>query len=182
MVLRVRYRFEFKGFEGINDYLASLLQRMSGRIDGFIGRAVRNPSDRDDVRQEVCKKVFEDPEKFLECTSEDHMINLIMRIVRFACINHHRNNGRGIKVVHSIKLLETVYAPEQDIDKEAAVEAVFKAMQLLDPYDRVVLQLRYFERLTRSEMAEVLDVSESCVKNLIRRARGRLRTFLATFS
>jgi len=181
MVLQVRNRFEFKDFEGINDYLASLLQRMSGRINGFIGRAVRNPSDRDDVRQEACKKIFEDAEKFLECTSEDHMINLIMRIVRFACINHHRNNGRGIKVVHSIKLLETILVPEQDIDQEAAVEAVCKAMQLLHPYDRVVLRLRYFERLKRSEMAQVLDVSESRVKNLLRRALGRLRTLLATF-
>lgn len=179
MVPQVRYRVEFKHFNQINDYLALLFQRTSSRIDAIICRAVRNPSDRDDVRQEACKKVLENSGKFLDCTSEAHMVNLMLRMIRFSCAEYIRAKGRRIKVCDSAELPETLYVPMQEIDREGALESVRQALKSLSPIERVVLRLRYYERLRRADIAEVLDMSESQVKSLLERIVRMLRIYLS---
>lgn len=55
------------------------------------------------------------------------------------------------------------------------------ALNRMDPIDREVLSLRHFERLTRSETAQVLNISGAATAKRYLRALERLRHILAMF-
>jgi RNA polymerase sigma-70 factor (ECF subfamily) len=55
-----------------------------------------------------------------------------------------------------------------------------EALNALDPIDREVLALRYFEQLSRSEAAEVLGISEEAAAKRYVRALKRLKAALAS--
>jgi RNA polymerase sigma-70 factor (ECF subfamily) len=66
---------------------------------------------------------------------------------------------------------------------EAAIRAELKAqlqqaLDSLDPIDREVLALRHFERLSRSEAARELGISEAAASKRYLRALGRLKEVL----
>lgn len=61
-------------------------------------------------------------------------------------------------------------------------ETLIKAIKLLGERDRLILALYYQEELTLKEIGEVLEVSESRVCQLHRRAIARLRKKLAELS
>jgi RNA polymerase sigma-70 factor (ECF subfamily) len=54
-----------------------------------------------------------------------------------------------------------------------------EALNRMDPIDREVLSLRHFERLTRAEAAQVLDISAAATAKRYFRALERLRQILA---
>lgn len=67
---------------------------------------------------------------------------------------------------------------------EAAVKAEMRvqlqeSLDTLDPLDREVLALRHFEQLTNSEIAQVLDITESGASSRYLRAIKKLRVVLA---
>jgi RNA polymerase sigma-70 factor (ECF subfamily) len=55
------------------------------------------------------------------------------------------------------------------------------ALNRMDPIDREVLSLRHFERLTRAETAQVLNISGAATAKRYLRALERLRHVLAMF-
>ena len=66
---------------------------------------------------------------------------------------------------------------------EAAVRAELKirlqeALNTMDALDREVLALRHFEQLTRTEIAQVLDISEAAVSKRYIRALKKLKEIL----
>jgi RNA polymerase sigma-70 factor (ECF subfamily) len=71
-----------------------------------------------------------------------------------------------------------VATPEDIAVTDAERRRVIEALNRLDPDDRLVVALRYFEQLSESEMAETLDCPPGTVKSRLSRAMGRLRSAL----
>lgn len=66
-------------------------------------------------------------------------------------------------------------SPEKSFEDKEMVEALAKAIELLNEKDRTVLNLYYYEGLTLKEIGKVLEVSESRVCQLHSRAIKNLR-------
>lgn len=81
--------------------------------------------------------------------------------------------GEGLRLVDLISDDRDVYA-ERD-----AAHDVGAAIATLPDREQLVVQLHYYEGLTRREVAELIEVSESRVGQLLERAHRRMRPLLA---
>jgi RNA polymerase sigma-B factor len=72
-------------------------------------------------------------------------------------------------------LLASLGAEDESYAKIEYLDAIAPAMRALPERDRRVLQMRFVEDLTQSEIAERIGVSQMHVSRLMRRAIGRLQ-------
>ncbi len=72
----------------------------------------------------------------------------------------------------------TVVTPEETAVTDAERQRVVDALNRLEPDDRLVIALRWFEHLSEAEMAEALDVAAGTVKSRLSRAMARLKSAL----
>ena len=71
-----------------------------------------------------------------------------------------------------------VVTPEETAVTDAERQRVVDALNRLDPDDRLVIALRWFEQLSEAEMVDALDVAAGTVKSRLSRAMGRLKAEL----
>jgi RNA polymerase sigma-70 factor, ECF subfamily len=76
----------------------------------------------------------------------------------------HELEPRSMSSLHSEKL---------------QVQAVIEALREVPIDDQIVLELKYFEGLSGSELADVLDIPEGTVRGRLARGLGRLRERVA---
>ena len=72
-------------------------------------------------------------------------------------------------------LLASLGAEDESYTKIEYLDAIAPAVRALPERDRLVLQMRFAEDLTQSEIAERIGVSQMHVSRLMRRAIGRLQ-------
>lgn len=86
----------------------------------------------------------------------------ILRIAHNAALDEIRRGKktRSLSARDEESLSETDFAPKSDL-----TEAMTLALDALAPLHRAVILLRHVQKLTFSELAEVLDCSESTARN-----------------
>lgn len=55
--------------------------------------------------------------------------------------------------------------------REEQIQAVIKALEALDDRERLVLRMKYYDRMTEGEIARLYGMSRSGIRNVIDRAR-----------
>ncbi|UXA10406.1 SigB/SigF/SigG family RNA polymerase sigma factor [Mycobacterium sp. SMC-8] len=80
-------------------------------------------------------------------------------------------NGDG----DGLTLMDTIGAPDDNIQRVIDVQTVQPLLAKLPERDRIVLQLRFFENRTQSQIAEQIGVSQMHVSRLLARALATLR-------
>ena len=55
--------------------------------------------------------------------------------------------------------------------REEQIQAVIKALEALDDRERLVLRMKYYDRMTEAEIARLFGMSRSGIRNVIDRAR-----------
>jgi RNA polymerase sigma-B factor len=80
-------------------------------------------------------------------------------------------NGDG----DGLTLLDTIGGPDENIQRVIDIETVQPLLASLPARDRLVLQLRFFENRTQSQIAEHIGVSQMHVSRLLSRALATLR-------
>jgi RNA polymerase sigma factor (sigma-70 family) len=74
--------------------------------------------------------------------------------------------------------METSYNPEESCIQNALEDELDHAIRYLSPTLRAVVQIRYREDASVSEIAKILGISESAVKSRLLTARSKLRRHL----
>ncbi|WP_268968782.1 SigB/SigF/SigG family RNA polymerase sigma factor [Mycolicibacterium austroafricanum] len=80
-------------------------------------------------------------------------------------------NGDG----DGLTLLDTIGGPDEGIQRVIDIQTVQPLLAKLAPRDRLVLQLRFFDNLTQSQIAERIGVSQMHVSRLLARSLATLR-------
>jgi RNA polymerase sigma factor for flagellar operon FliA len=70
--------------------------------------------------------------------------------------------------------------PASSVAREAVLEVLAEAIEMLPERERMVITLYYYEELTLKEIGKILDVSESRISQLHTKALSRLRGKLAS--
>ena len=70
---------------------------------------------------------------------------------------------------------QKVKSPEEAVIHNEKEKAVWNELNMLDDRHRVVVILRYFQDLSITEIAEVLDINEGTIHSRLHTARERLR-------
>lgn len=159
--------------------LAEIYRRHGGAVYGLARRVLSNPTEAEDVTQEIFLSLWKDPDRF------DPMRGSLRS---FLLAQAH---GRAVDAVRSLSARQRREVREAqltasrpyDIEREAwdlALEdKVSKALDELPREERQAIELAYFEGYTYLEVARSLDQPEGTVKSRIRRGMQRMHVALS---
>jgi RNA polymerase sigma-70 factor (ECF subfamily) len=131
-------------------------------------------SDADDVAQEAFIRAFRSLHRF---DSARPWRPWVLSIAANLARNRRRSIGRYFAHLSRYARLnpEPVLNPEGAVVEQHRVQALWHAVQRLEPADQEVIYLRYFLELPVEETAAVLQVAPGTVKSRLHRALNRLR-------
>ena len=162
--------------------LGELYDRYGGVVYAIILRIARDRGTSEDLTQEVFLRVWNRIPTF--DVDRGGLSTWVLTIARNAAIDFLRSRG-GKQIRMSISL--DALAPdgkqrqfsggnaETDLQVSMDAKKVRAAMEKLEPKQRQLLELAYFDGLSQSEMAEKLELPLGTVKTWVRTALRQLR-------
>jgi RNA polymerase sigma factor (sigma-70 family) len=171
--------------DGDHQAYAELCRRHSKRILRRVLRITRNVADAEDTLQESLLKAYTHIGQF---DGRSAFSTWLTRIAINSALMLSRK--KRSQPVYSIEPdpqagdfnfpepTEKSHNPEESCIQNALENELTKAIRYLPPSLRDVIQHHYREHASVSEIAEILDISESAVKSRLLRARSKLRRHL----
>ena len=180
LMLRVR--------EGDESSFVILLEKHRNSVVHFLYRMVQNRAVAEELAQEVFLRVYRSRGSY-EPTAK--FTTWLFRITTHLALNHVRDK-RHEKLHDSIDEKVEDTAPRQLATREINVEErmlrdarlleVRQAIEQLPEKQRSAVLMHKYQEMEYSQIAAVLDCSESAVKSLLFRAYETLRTRLKHFN
>ncbi|MEL7645043.1 MAG: sigma-70 family RNA polymerase sigma factor [Anaerolineaceae bacterium] len=103
----------------------------------------------------------------------------LYRIAHNLIANHHRDQARRreipIEDMSIVNIPARLPAIDASIGREQDAEALWRMINDLSPQKRELILLKFVEKLTNSEIAAVLNKSESAIKSLYHRTLLEMR-------
>ena len=158
---------------------ARLYDLYSSRVYGLALRILRNEAQAEEILQEIFITLWEKAEQFDGVRGG--ALSWLMTMCRNRCIDRLRRDKRFEKVQGSLVEDPRLYqseAAENVADQNEVRSLINKALDKLAPGRRVLIELAYFQGLSRSQIAAELEMPLGTVKSRIRAAMGELREFL----
>lgn len=169
--------------QGDEAEFARLYDATSARIFGLVLRVVRNEAIAEEVLQETYLQVWQTAARYDE--TRGSALSWLMTLA-------HRRAVDRVRSTEARSRRDTAYhqeAPtvEHDVTAAAAeasweARRVRAALERLNPSQRQVLELAYFEGHTHTEIAHLTGVPLGTAKTRIRDGLIRLRTLMADAS
>ncbi len=131
-----------------------------------------NAAEAEDLTQETFLEVLRRP---FEQRNEKSSAAYLRLVARHQMLMVRRKHGRevGLAEVEGIEVEWSEYAG--DDGGGLKVEALRECLKGLDERERKALELRYKEEVPREEIGRALELSDGGVKNLMERARDKLK-------
>ena len=177
LMLRVR--------DGDDECFGILLEKHRGPVIHFLYRMVQNQAVSEELAQEVFLRVYRSRASY-EATAK--FTTWLFRIASHLALNWIRDcrAERGQESLNqetadgmSRQVADRSPTTEQSLIREARMEEVRRAIQLLPAKQRAAVLMHKYQEMEYSQIAGVLDCSESAVKSLLFRAYEALRGRLA---
>ena len=111
--------------------------------------------------------------KLRRADSEEHLWNWLARIARQQLAKAWRKKQRDPALVSMEALPDCPAIAEADSVLEEVLDAALKMMQ---PEERQLIELFYFDRLSQKEIAERLNTTPKAVSSRLERTREKLRS------
>jgi RNA polymerase sigma factor (sigma-70 family) len=170
---------------GDHQAYAELCRRHSKQIFRTVLRITRDVADAEDTLQEALLKAYIHLGGF---EGRSAFSSWLTRIAINAALMLSRKkrsqpvysfeSGSDVDDLKFPEPMETSYNPEESCIQNALEDELDHAIRNLSPTLRAVMQIRYREDASLSEIAEILGISESAVKSRLVRARSKIRRHL----
>jgi RNA polymerase sigma-70 factor (ECF subfamily) len=155
---------------GDQSALNALYDRYAGLVNGLALRILRDPSDAEDVVQDVFVQAWRQADRFDSARGSPEA--WICTLARTRALDRLRR--RVSRREEPAEAAPGTTATPRNVE----ILAVRKALEELSANQRRALELAYYEGLTQSEIAERLGEPLGTVKTRIRTAMIRLREAL----
>jgi len=159
---------------GDRDAFATLVRQHLPWMDGVARLTVRDPDIARDAVQEALVRAWRalpslrDPDLFQAW---------LRRLLVHACIDELRRTRR--RLVSEVELTDLHHPDIGDASLSAADrDALERAFRRLDPVQRSVVVLHYYQDLTVTETAAALEMPVGSVKSTLSRSRDAMRAAL----
>jgi RNA polymerase sigma-70 factor (ECF subfamily) len=153
--------------------LAALVQVYSGLLYRVALSLVRNPSEAEDVVQDVFLRVLE---RKRELAAIVDLRPWLVRIVwNLALDRYRRPRPRQMDDLFAEALVSADLPADQALAEAGRIRQVLGAIERLPGKEREALLLSAMDELSTAEIGAVLGRSESSVRSLLFRARAHLR-------
>lgn len=167
-----------------NEQAFDLLYEKYYRLVYFIAYELcKNDADAKDISQETFLQMRKSIHNLQE---PDRLKQWINRITINKCKNLFRKHidmpvEDDILFHKQLKENRFYMLPEKNIHFKSDQECVKYFIQLLSYECREVILLRYYENMSMSEMAEILEIPEGTVKSRLRKAKAELKSLISSY-
>jgi RNA polymerase sigma-70 factor, ECF subfamily len=171
--------------DGDHQAYAELCRRHSKQLFRRVLRITNNSADAEDTLQEALLNAYVHIGSFEGKSAFSSWLTRIA--INSALMSLRKNRSRPVYSFESdpdagdVKLPEPTdpsHNPEEYCIQNALASELAQAIQYLSPSLRDVLEIRYREDASLSEIAKILGISEPAVKSCLSRARSKLRKHL----
>lgn len=157
-------------------YFGELYDRYSNKVFRKCYAMVQNEADAEDLTQTILTKTMLNISKFKGNSS---FSTWLFRITYNACLDHFRLRKKKRKIFTEdlnidITEVEQTDGIEEKQKLEVELGRVKEIFKDLAETDRMLLIMKYQDRMTVPVIAESLNISESAVKMRLHRARKRV--------
>jgi len=151
-----------------------LYLRYVGRIYNYVYYRTGNHQDAEDLTSRVFFKALAHIGNYT-----DRGVPFSAWLYRIALANHHRDQARRreipIEDMAVVNIPDRLPAMDASIGRKQDAEALWRIINDLSPQKRELILLKFVEKLSNSEIAAVLNKSESAIKSLYHRTLLEMR-------
>jgi RNA polymerase sigma-70 factor (ECF subfamily) len=174
-------RLDFKYVKGIrsNDpaAFASLFRKYYEQLFYFALRFLKDSQTAENIVQDVFVKLWEKRE---EWHVQSSVKAYLYTAVKNRSLNYIKREKSMVSVEEvSVNQMDEIPSPEESLIENEIMEAVQGAIEKLPQQCRCVYQMKRYDGMTYSEIAEILNVSINTVKTQMKRALKSLHKNLA---
>ncbi len=168
---------------GREDALAELALRYQHEVFRFCMHYLRDPEQARDRAQETFLRVFRARDRFdtarqfkpwLLCIARNLCLTELKR-PRMASLEAIGDAQDGSWEERWKPGAGEGASPYEKLATDERRQALIRAIEALDPADRELIMMRYFEQMGPQEMAAVLEIREGALRTRLHRALCRLR-------
>jgi len=159
--------------------LAEAYRRHGGAVYGLAKRVLHNPTEAEDVTQEVFLRLWNQPDRFDADRGSLRSYLLAQAHARAVDAVRSSASRRQRESREAMRTAEAGYDMQHEVWDLAVAEQVAGAMGELPEEERRPIQLAYFAGHTYREVAQLLGQPEGTVKSRIRNGLRRMRAALA---
>lgn len=167
-----------------NEQAFDLLYERYYRLVYFIANELcRNDADAKDISQEVFLQI----QKSIQALQEpERLKQWINRITINKCKNLFRKHidlpvEEDVLFQKQLREDRFYMLPEKQVHFKSDQEMIQYFIQHLSYECHEVILLRYYENMSMSEMADILDIPEGTVKSRLRKAKAELKKMISTY-
>ena len=159
--------------------LAEVYRRHGGAVFGLAKRVLNNPTEAEDVTQEVFLRLWNQPDRFDAARGSLRSYLLAQTHARAVDAVRSSTSRRLREARQAMRTAEAGYDMQHEVWDLAVAEQVAGAMGELPVEERRAIELAYFDGHTYREVARLLGQPEGTVKSRIRNGMRRMRAALA---
>jgi RNA polymerase sigma-70 factor (ECF subfamily) len=159
--------------------LAEAYRRHGGAVYGLAKRVLNNPTEAEDVTQEVFLRLWNQPDRFDADRGSLRSYLLAQAHARAVDAVRSSNSRRLREAREAMRTAEAGYDMQHEVWDLAVADQVSDAMGALPEEERRAIELAYFDGHTYREVAQLLEQPEGTVKSRIRNGMRRMRAALA---
>jgi RNA polymerase sigma-70 factor (ECF subfamily) len=161
---------------GDDDAVRDLYALYGQRLYAYALRLTDDPAAAEDVTQNTLVTAWRTARTF---RAEGRLIAWLLGIVHHTAMKSLRGNTRYLDEVAEEAIREDQPTPEEQAQVRDESRWVRQGMQSLSPEHRAVLDLVFYQGLSLTEAAQVLNIPVGTVKSRLSYAREHLRGVLA---
>jgi RNA polymerase sigma-70 factor (ECF subfamily) len=155
-----------------------IYQRYSKKIYIYCKKVISDQNFADDIFQECFVKFYNSARTNNQISS---LQSYLFRIARNLCLNFKRDNNQIYVAIEEFHVDYNLANPLNQIQNNELAELINQAMDLLIEEHREVFIMQAYQGLSYNEIAELLDVPITTVRNRIVRAKRKLKEVLAPY-
>jgi RNA polymerase sigma-70 factor, ECF subfamily len=158
--------------------LAEIYRRHGGAVYGLARRVLNNPTEAEDVAQEIFLRLWNEPHRFDPSRGSLRTFLLAQAHSRAVDAVHSLTARRLREVKDSRGATSVGYDLQHQVLDLALDDDVTRALEGLPEEERRVIELAYFQTYTYVEVAKLMGQPEGTVKSRIRNGMRRMRATL----
>lgn len=148
------------------------------RLFRFILRTTRLPECVEEVIQETLLLVWQNPNQYNHHSKISTWVFGIAYNKSLNVVTRHNKRANDLDIDEMAELIDDPLANQADIAE--TTDWLNRALEILPPEQRAVIELTFYDGLPYQEVAKILDCPENTVKTRMFHARKKLHAFAAT--
>lgn len=158
---------------------AFLVDRYKHMVYTLALRMVKNKEEAEEVAQDVFFKVYQGLDRF---KGDAKFSTWLYKIAYNRSLDYVKKQNRGLDTspidAFTERYVRSLDNTLEGLEREERSKTIKEAMQELSPDDSFLITLHYYEELSLSEVAAIMDENANTVKVRLFRSRKRLAEIL----